>query len=474
MNRYEVLANAMAAEIRSGRVAVGSRMPSLRQIIAQHGVSQSTVFRAYYLLEKWGLIRAQERSGYYVAPGASVTVKRVPHAAALAESGKVDISDLVFSVLDAARHPGIVPLGSAFPSPLLFPLPRLAKSLAQGARLLSPWSTVVDLPPGNEHLRRQIALRYMGMGISQPMEEIVVTNGALEALNLCLMAVTRPGDVVAVESPGFYAALQAIERLDLRAVEIPVDPTTGLNLDALAEALKKHPIRACWFMTNFQNPTGVTLSLEKKKALVELLAKHDVPLIEDDVYGELHFQPEYPLPALAFDTQGLVMHCSSFSKTLAPGYRIGWVSAGRFTDKVQRLKLMTTLSASIPVQAGVADYLQYGGYDKHLRKLRGALRTQLGEMDAAIERWLPQGVRRTHPEGGYFLWLEFPDAIDAMELHRLAIAQGISLAPGPIFSATHGFGNCVRLNFGHPWSPEIDDAMRVLGELVVHPSVRTG
>jgi len=474
MNRYEVLANAMAAEIRSGRVAVGSRMPSLRQIIAQHGVSQSTVFRAYYLLEKWGLIRAQERSGYYVAPGASVTVKRVPHAAALAESGKVDISDLVFSVLDAARHPGIVPLGSAFPSPLLFPLPRLAKSLAQGARLLSPWSTVVDLPPGNEHLRRQIALRYMGMGISQPMEEIVVTNGALEALNLCLMAVTRPGDVVAVESPGFYAALQAIERLDLRAVEIPVDPTTGLNLDALAEALKKHPIRACWFMTNFHNPTGVTLSLEKKKALVELLAQHEVPLIEDDVYGELHFQPEYPLPALGFDTQGLVMHCSSFSKTLAPGYRIGWVSAGRFTDKVQRLKLMTTLSASIPVQAGVADYLQYGGYDKHLRKLRGALRTQLGEMDAAIERWLPQGVRRTHPEGGYFLWLEFPDAIDAMELHRLAIAQGISLAPGPIFSATHGFGNCVRLNFGHPWSPEIDDAMRVLGELVVHPSVRTG
>jgi DNA-binding transcriptional MocR family regulator len=474
MNRYEVLANAMAAEIRSGRVAVGSRMPSLRQIIVQHGVSQSTVFRAYYLLEKWGLIRAQERSGYYVAPGASVTAKRAPHATALAESGKVDISDLVFSVLDAARHPGIVPLGSAFPSPLLFPLPRLAKSLAQGARLLSPWSTVVDLPPGNEHLRRQIALRYMGMGISQPMEEIVVTNGALEALNLCLMAVTRPGDVVAVESPGFYAALQAIERLDLRAVEIPVDPISGLDLDALAEALKKHPIRACWFMTNFQNPTGVTLSLEKKKALVELLAQHEVPLIEDDVYGELHFQPAYPLPALAFDTQGLVMHCSSFSKTLAPGYRIGWVSAGRFADKVQRLKLMTTISASIPVQAGVADYLQHGGYDKHLRKLRGALRTQLGDMDAAIERWLPQGVRRTHPEGGYFLWLEFPDAIDAMELHRLAIAQGISLAPGPIFSATHGFGNCVRLNFGHPWSPKIDDAMRVLGELVVHSSVRTG
>jgi DNA-binding transcriptional MocR family regulator len=472
MNRYETLANAMAAEIRSGSIAVGSRMPSLRQIIAQHGVSQSTVFRAYYLLEEWGLVRAQERSGYYVAPGARVTAPRAPRAPSLAESSKVDISDLVFSVLDAAKTPGIVPLGSAFPSPHLFPLPRLAKSLAQASRLMSPWSTVVDLPPGNEHLRRQIALRYMGMGMSQPIEEIVVTNGALEALNLCLMAVTRPGDVVAVESPGFYAALQAIERLDLRAVEIPVDPVTGLDLDALADALKKHPIRACWFMTNFQNPTGATLSLEKKKALVELLAEHEVPLIEDDVYGELHFQPEYPLPALAFDKKGLVMHCSSFSKTLAPGYRIGWASAGRFTDKVQRLKLMTTLSASIPVQAGVADYLQHGGYDKHLRKLRGALNQQLSEMDNAIRRWLPEGVRRTHPTGGYFLWLELPEAIDAMELHRLAIEQGISLAPGPIFSATHAFEHYVRINFGHPWSQKTDDAIRVLGELLARPSVR--
>lgn len=463
----------MAAEIRSGRIAVGTRMPSLRQIIAQHGVSQSTVFRAYYLLEEWGLIRAQERSGYYVAPGAAIADNAKPRAAAPAEPAKVDISDLVFSVLDAAKHPGIVPLGSAFPSPLLFPLPRLAKSLALAARFVSPWSTVVDLPPGNEHLRRQIALRYLGMGISQPIEEIVVTTGALEALNLCLMAVTRPGDAVAVESPGFYAALQAIERLDLRAVEIPVDPATGLDLDALAKALQQYPIRACWFMTNFQNPTGVTLSIEKKKALVELLAAHDVPLIEDDVYGELHFQADYPLPAIAFDTRGLVMHCSSFSKTLAPGYRIGWAAAGKFTDKVQRLKLMTTLSSSIPVQAGIADYLQHGGYDRHLRKLRAALRVQRNEMDAAIRRWLPPGVRWVCPDGGYFVWLEFPEAIDAMQLHRLAIAQGISVAPGPIFSATHAFENCVRLNFGHPWSQKIDDAVRVLGELLSHAAVRS-
>ncbi len=359
-----------------------------------------------------------------------------------------------------------MPLGSAFPSPQLFPLPRLAKSLAYATRLLNPWSTVVDMPPGNEHLRRQIALRYTGMGIPQRIEEILVTNGAMEALNLCLMAVTQSGDIVAIESPCFYAALQAVERLGLRAVEIPVDPQTGLDLAVLAEALQKHPVRACWFMTSFQNPTGTSLSAEKKKALVELLAEHQVPLIEDDVYGELHFQPDRPLPAKAFDTQGLVMHCTSLSKTLAPGYRLGWVAAGRFTDRVRRLKLMTTISTSIPIQAGIADYLQHGGFDKHLRKLRSALRAQLVVMEQAIEKWLPPGIDYFRPEGGYFLWLRLPEQIDAMQLHRLALEHGINITPGPIFSARHAYQNCVRLNFGHPWSPRIESAMQTLGDLL--------
>jgi DNA-binding transcriptional MocR family regulator len=470
MTRYERLAQSMAAEIRSGNLKPGARMPSLRQIIAQHGVSQSTATRAYYLLEQWGLVLAEERSGYYVAPPSN-SARAGGRAAVGEHAAVVDISELVFSVLDAAKRPGIVPLGSAFPSPLLFPLARLAKSLGQAARSVSPWSTVVDLPPGNENLRRQIALRYMRVGISQPAEDIIVTNGALEALNLCLMAVTQPGDVVAVESPGFYVALQAIERLGLRAVEIPVDPATGLDLDALAQALERHPIRACWFMTNFQNPTGVTLSAEKKQALVELLAQHEVPLIEDDVYGELHYAPNYPPPAMAFDRHGLVMHCGSFSKTLAPGYRVGWASAGRFAARVQRLKLMTTLSASIPVQAGIADYLEHGGYERHLKKIRLAMQAQRDTMTKAIQRWLPEDTHYTTPDGGYFLWLTFRERIDAMALHRLAIERGISVAPGPLFSASHAFENCIRLNYGHPWSPRIDEAMQTLGELLAHPDV---
>ena len=282
------------------------------------------------------------------------------------------------------------------------------------------------------------------------------------------------------------------EKLDIRAFEndhadqprdvglarqeaVQVSPVMGspdLDLDALAQALEKQPIRACWFMTNYQNPTGATMPVEKKKALVELLARYDVPLIEDDVYGELHFQADYPLPAIAFDRKGLVMHCSSFSKTLAPGYRIGWAAAGKFAEKVQRTKLMTTLSASIPVQAGIADYLQHGGYDRHLRKLRAALRAQLDAMNLALRRAMPKGVSWTCPSGGYFVWLELPEAIDAMDLHRLAIARGISLAPGPIFSARHAYRHCVRLNFGHPWAPPIENAIRTLGELLSELSAR--
>jgi DNA-binding transcriptional MocR family regulator len=301
--------------------------------------------------------------------------------------------------------------------------------------------------------------------------EILITNGALEALNLCLMAVTRPGDLVAVESPGFYAALQAIERLDLRAVEIPVDPVTGLDLEALQSALDQHPIRACWFMPNFQNPTGTSLSAEKKRALVELLRGREVPLIEDDVYQELHFSRDRPLPAKAFDTQGLVMHCSSFSKTLAPGYRIGWTAPGRFADKVRRLKLMTTLSACIPAQAGIADYLQHGGYDKHLRSLRSSLQSQLEQMETALHKWLPSTVRWVRPTGGYLLWLQLPQSVKAMELHGLASARGISIAPGPIFSATHGFQDCIRLNFGHPWDNRFENAVRALAQILDDPSI---
>ncbi|MFC5519569.1 PLP-dependent aminotransferase family protein [Polaromonas jejuensis] len=470
MKRYEQLVELLATDIRNGRLAPGTRLPSIRTITAQHGLSASTAFKAYYWLEEKGLVRARPRSGYYVTASAMQPLA----APAAGKSGsaparvapRLDISELVFSVLDAVQDPAIVPMGSAFPAPELFPLQRLGKSLARVARHLHGQDTVASLPQGHPVLRQQIALRYLGMGMAQSAQELIVTSGALEALNLCLTAAARPGDLIAIESPGFYAGLQALERLKMKALEIPVHPQDGLDLAALDQALKRHPVKACWFMTSFQNPMGASLSLAKKKALVALLASHDIPLIEDDVYGELYFGNRSPLPAKAFDRKGLVMHCSSFSKTLAPGYRVGWVAPGRFGQQIARLKLMTTLSASLPAQLAVADYLQHGGYDKHLRRLRHAMESQLSSLLAAIARHFPQGVRVSRPAGGYFVWVEFAQGFDALALHHAALEQGISVAPGPIFSARRNFGHCLRLNYGHPWSARFEAAMQTLGALV--------
>jgi len=466
MKRYERFADDIAELIRSGVLGPGQRVPSVRYASQTHGVSPSTVFQAYYLLERRGLIRARPRSGYFVNAHAPRQFSEPQALQPVSESTDVDVSALVFSILDSIKDPNTVPFGSAFPSPELFPLQRLSRSLASASRSMDPRMVVTDLSPGNPQLRRQIALRYMVGGLMLPMEELLITNGALEALNLCLQAVTQPGDLVAIEAPAFYACLQVLERLKLKAVEIPVHPREGMDLGVLAQTLEKHPVKAVWCMTNFQNPVGASMPEAKKQALVELLARHQVPLIEDDVYAELYYAQQAPKPAKAFDTQGLVMHCGSFAKSLAPGYRIGWVAAGRFAQKIERVKLMTSLCASMPAQAAIADYLQHGGYDRHLRKLRYALEGQQANMLAAIARHFPAQTRVSQPSGGYFLWLELPEQMDALKLFHMALAQGISIAPGPIFSPTRRFGNCIRLNYGSPWHEDAERAMETLGRII--------
>jgi len=276
---------------------------------------------------------------------------------------------------------------------------------------------------------------------------------------------TRPGDSVAIESPAFYACLQAIETLGLKAIEIPTHPNEGVDVSALGQAIENHSIRACWFMTTFQNPLGATMPEAKKRELVALLSKHDIPLIEDDVYAELYFGPDRPRPAKAFDSKGIVLNCNSFSKCLAPGYRLGWVAAGRFAQSIQRRKIMTTLSTSVPVQEGIALMLRQDGYDAHLAKLRRTLATQQTTALKLLDKHFPKGFRVTRPEGGYFLWIEFPRSVDTLELHRRALEEGIGIAPGPIFSPRREFKHCIRLNCGHPWTSEMEAAVATLGRL---------
>ena len=462
--RYEALAAELAKLIDRGVLRPGERVPSTRALARSHRLSIATVTEALRRLEDRGLVSARPRSGYYVNAHARPAALEPAVSSPPKGAAEPDVSSLVFDILARLRARQVVPLGSAFPSPVLFPLDKLAQRLARAARRMDPWKTVEDLSPGSPELRRQIARRQSAHGVATLPEDIVVTSGAMEALNLCLQAVTRAGDVVAIESPAFYGALQAVERLGLRAVEVPTHPVEGVELGALDEAIRRHGVKACWFMTTFQNPLGATLPDAKKRELVRLLARHGVPLVEDDVYAELHFG-ERPVPAKAYDTRGLVLHCGSFSKSLAPGYRLGWCVPGRWRQQVERAKLTTSIATTIPVQEAIADYLQHGGYEHHLRKLRAALRSQQREMAHCVRELFPPGTRVTRPEGGYFLWVELAAGVDAIALHRKALQRGISVAPGPMFSPGRGFESCIRLNSGHPFEGPVKSAVATLARL---------
>jgi DNA-binding transcriptional MocR family regulator len=280
-------------------------------------------------------------------------------------------------------------------------------------------------------------------------------------------------DLIAIESPTFYAGLQASERLGLKVIEIPSHPREGVSLEALEDVLRHHPVKACLFMLNFANPTGSVVPDARKRALVDLLDRYELPLIEDDVYAELHFDANPPLCSKSADAHGRVMHVSSFSKCLAPGYRIGWVAAGRYAEQVQRQKLSSSIATTVPVQIALAEYLKQGGFDKHLRALRRSLASQEAALVEAVEAHFPDGTRLARPRGGYFLWLELPRIVDALRLHREALELGISIAPGPIFSAKREFGHCLRLNFGHPDLALRGDAVATLGRLIAAQLSRT-
>ncbi|MGC3980147.1 MAG: PLP-dependent aminotransferase family protein [Steroidobacteraceae bacterium] len=465
MKRYEKYAAEVERMVRDRVLRPGDRLPSVRQACASRKLSQSTVLQAYYLLEARSVIEARPRSGYFVSKQQALLPAVQNVSRPKQRSASVAISDLVFEILGSTKERTVAALGSAFPSPELFPLPILSRYLARGMRDIDPWRTAEDLSPGNAQLRHQISQRYARDGIHIDADEIIITNGALEALNLSLAALTRPGDVVLVESPTFYAALQAIERLNLKVVAIATHPREGIDLQALETALQRNDVKACWFMPNFQNPLGSVMSEAKKQALAKLLATHQVPLIEDDVYGELYFGTQRPRPTKAFDKRGQILLCSSFSKCLAPGYRVGWVAAGKYAKQIERLKLMTNLSTALPSQLALSGYLQHAGYDRHLRKLRQTLQALRDTALRAIARYFPEGTRASCPDGGYFLWVELPGDVDALELHRQALLHDISLAPGQLFANQPDFAHFVRINYGHPTAAKLEGALRVVGEL---------
>ncbi|WP_435930256.1 PLP-dependent aminotransferase family protein [Dryocola sp. BD613] len=464
MKKYQRLAQQIIDQINLGVWLPGDRLPSLRAQVAHSGMSFMTVGHAYQVLESQGVIVARPQSGYYVAP--RPVPRAMPAPVKVMRDEAVDINTYIFDVLQASRDASVVPFGSAFPDPRLFPLQQLNRSLATVSKTATAMSVIESLPPGNEALRHAIARRYAQQGMQVSPDEIVITAGALEALNLSLQAVTEPGDWVIVENPCFYGALQALERLRLKALSVATDPEHGIDLTALKQALNDYPVRACWLMTNSQNPLGVTLTAQKKRRLVSLLQEHNVTLIEDDVYSELYYGRERPLPARAWDEQGMTLHCSSFSKCLVAGFRIGWVAAGRHARRIQQLQLMSTLSTSSPMQLALVDYLATRRYDTHLKRLRRMLAERKQQAWQALHALLPAEVKIHRSESGYFLWVELPAYMDASLLSEQAIAHKISIAPGKMFTTGRVWDNCFRLNASWPWGEREQQAVVTLSRLI--------
>lgn len=466
-NLYQQLAERLLHQVDQGVYPPGARVPSVREASTRFKVSISTVVEAYRLLEKRGVIESRPQSGFYVRARQWETSEEPETSKPMARPCAVSVGELAMSVLRASSRPDIVQLGVAAPHPDFLPVRAINRIIAGIARRDDGSALRYDFPPGNRELRVQIARRMAAAGCDVSPDGIVTTSGCQESLRLCLRVVARQGDTVAIESPAFYGTLQVIEALGMRALEIPTHPREGISLDALKLALEQWKVSAVMLVPSYSNPMGSCMPEENRRKLLRLLNQHDIPLIEDDVYGELGFGTGRLNAVKAYDRKDNVLYCSSFSKTLAPGLRVGWVVPGRYFEQVAHRKYVSSLATSTLPQLAIAEYLAAGGYDRHLRKVRSIYAHQAQRMVEAIARNFPAGTRVTRPSGGFVLWIELPETIDSLELHRLALEKGISIAPGLLFSASGKYRNFIRVTCALPWDERLERALVTLGGLAL-------
>ena len=463
--RYEETARFITDLVDGGTLVPGSRVPSLRAITRQRGVSLSTALQAYRALEDRGVLQARPQSGFYVAKGAPILLEPPAISKPPAGPATVAVSGAIPKLLEYATDPRLLPLGCAIPDAELLAAGRLDRFLARAARAKGADYNKYTVPKGDPRLRREIARRALRWGQVLSPEDIAITCGCTEALVLALKVVSRPGDTIAIESPTYFGFLQALESLDLRALELPTDATSGVDLPALERALEATPVKACLFSSSFNNPLGCTMSDEKKKAVLEVLAQHRIPLIEDDIYGDIYFGEERPKPFMALDQRGGTIYCSSFSKTIAPGYRVGWIVPGRHMTRVLDNKFALTMCGPALPQAAFAEVLASGGYDSHLRRIRRTFSENIDRMIRTIDRAFPKGTRVSRPAGGFVLWLELPRPLDSRALFEAALKKGVCFVPGDVFSTSRRFASCLRVSCGSAWHPRIEKGLETLGEL---------
>jgi DNA-binding transcriptional MocR family regulator len=462
---YEQVADDIVSMIEAGSFRLGDRIPSVRELSRKRGVSITTVMQAYRSLEDKGLIEARPQSGYYVrlhqSPGLPTPIPE-PHSSL--NPAEISVEELVMKIFRDQLIPGVVQFGAAQPDPDLLPTTRLNRLLANVSRHPDFRQNTCAMIDGCEELRVQVAQHSFQFGCRLAPDDVLITSGCIEAVSLGLRATCKPGDTVVIESPTYFNLLQMLESQGLRALEIPTHPKTGVSLEALHFAIEHQSVKACLFITNFNNPLGCLMPDERKAEMVELLAKHDIPLIEDDINGELFYSGERPNVAKAYDKKGLVILCSSFSKDISPSYRMGWIAPGRYKEAIQRLKLVSNSAPPFLPQLAIADYLAGGGYDHLLRHIRKVYAQKTACMADAVLRHFPPGTHVSSPQGGFVLWVQMAETVDALEMYSQALKMGITLVPGHVFSPSQRYRNYVRLSTAQ-WSDKVAWAVQRLGAL---------
>lgn len=463
---YLQIANNIEHQIKSDVLKVGDKLPSLRTVALEKGISLTTAQQSYFELESRGLVESRPQSGYYVSY-AHKGFLNLPAVSQPIMAKKFDEVEDIMSIVIQNFEKAHTYLSSASLSPELVPIAKLNKSLIAATRTLKD-SGVSYSKIGSVKLKTQIAKRSLSWGGKLQADDIITTGGSIDSISFCLLSLTKRGDTIVVESPVYFGILRLAQSLGLHVIELPTHPVTGIEVEALKKVIERKKVKLCILITNFSNPMGSCMPDENKKAVVQLMEKYNIPLIEDDLYADLYFGNHRPTSCKTYDESGIVLWCGSFSKTLVSGYRVGWVAPGKFKVQVERTKLFHSMYSSTITHEAIGNFLEVGRYDNHLRKTRQILYQNSLQFHRCISEYFPQDTKVTRPLGSMNLWVELNKKTDVIELYNKAIVNKISITPGRMYTLQNQYNNCFKLSYGMLWTEKIESALKLLGKLAAN------
>lgn len=464
--KYEKIIDYIQSAINKGVLKFNGKLPSLRKISTEFDCAISVAMQAYTELEVRGRIYAVEKSGFFVSEQSKHNIPSPQKEKHKLESEISKSNNLTKMVIDLSINKSVVNFGAGVPDQAILPINRLKKSFIKISKeqpqLLSQYSCV----NGFEKLRQELAYLMLNKGVNVSSEELIITNGCSEAVAIAIKAVTSAGDTIAIESPVFFGIINILEQLERKVIELPTSPDKGIDLVTLEQLIKNKKVSACIITATFQNPLGHIMPQASKRKLVDLAARYNIPIIEDDLYGECSFNNKNYHPLKYYDYADIVLYCSSFSKTLSPGSRIGWLIPSQYKLQCESIKIAETFGGPVIVQAAMADFLHENGYEYHIKRLRKFISVQTHQVKQFILKYFPSDIKVTNPQGGYFLWIELNKNINTMELFHEAIKNNISIIPGPVFSTSNKYNNCFRISCGSPITEKIEHGIKKLAKMI--------